>query len=146
MSETAAIELLKRAVQLDGEEKYSDALTCYSEGVRMLLNSVKAIPSSDERKRAAYRQKITECIDRAEKLKDLIQQEKDLCVPSLFTICCSNNYTVIVRTASHNVAQILGSCSYTSSDFIVEGINIITCLNDSNQCSIYVTKTEIISM
>ncbi|CAF2855419.1 unnamed protein product [Rotaria sp. Silwood2] len=71
---------------------------------------------------------------------------QDLCVPSLFTICCSNNYTVIVRTASHNVAQILGSCSYTSSDFIVEGINIITCLNDSNQCSIYVTKTEIISI
>ena len=41
MSETAAIELLKRAVQLDGEQKYPDALTCYSEGIRMLLAAVK---------------------------------------------------------------------------------------------------------
>ena len=41
MSDTAAIELLKRAVQLDGEQKYPDALTCYSEGVRMLLTAVK---------------------------------------------------------------------------------------------------------
>jgi hypothetical protein len=36
------------------------------------------IPSSEERKRAAYREKITECIDRAEKLKELIQQEKGI--------------------------------------------------------------------
>jgi hypothetical protein len=41
MSDTAAIELLKRAVQLDGEQKFADALTCYSEGIRMLLNAVK---------------------------------------------------------------------------------------------------------
>lgn len=41
MSDTAAIELLKRAVQLDGEQKYPDALTCYSEGIRMLLKAVK---------------------------------------------------------------------------------------------------------
>jgi hypothetical protein len=41
MSDTTAIELLKRAVQLDGEEKYPDALTCYTEGIRMLLKAVK---------------------------------------------------------------------------------------------------------
>lgn len=41
MSETAAIELLKRAVQLDGEQRYSEALHCYSEGIRMLLTAVK---------------------------------------------------------------------------------------------------------
>jgi hypothetical protein len=41
MIDTAAIELLKRAVQLDGEQKYPDALTCYSEGIRMLLAAVK---------------------------------------------------------------------------------------------------------
>lgn len=34
------------------------------------------IPATEERKRDAYRQKITECIDRAEKLKDLVNQEK----------------------------------------------------------------------
>lgn len=36
------------------------------------------IPSSEERKRAAYRQKITECMDRAEKLKQLLEQEKGI--------------------------------------------------------------------
>ncbi|CAF3538201.1 unnamed protein product [Rotaria sordida] len=91
------------------------------------------IPSNDERKRAAYRQKITECIDRAEKLKDLIQQEKDLYVPSLFTMRCSNNYIVIVRNASHGIAQILGSCSYIPGDCIIDAMNSITCLNDSNK-------------
>jgi hypothetical protein len=41
MSDTSAIELLKRAVQLDSEQKFPDALTCYSEGIRMLLAAVK---------------------------------------------------------------------------------------------------------
>lgn len=41
MSDTAAIELIKRAIQLDHEQKYPDALTCYSEGIRMLLKAVK---------------------------------------------------------------------------------------------------------
>jgi hypothetical protein len=36
------------------------------------------IPSSEERKRAAYRQKITECMDRAEELKVLIEQKKGI--------------------------------------------------------------------
>lgn len=34
------------------------------------------IPTSEDRKREAYRVKIAECIDRAEKLKDLIDQQK----------------------------------------------------------------------
>jgi hypothetical protein len=36
------------------------------------------IPSSEDRKREAYRQKIAECIDRAEKLKDLVEQQKGI--------------------------------------------------------------------
>ena len=91
MVETAAIELLKRAVQLDGEQKSLDALTCYSEGIQMLLKAVKGklaedngirkylsldIPLTEERKRAAYREKITEYMERAEQLKELMQQQK----------------------------------------------------------------------
>ncbi|CAF1466499.1 unnamed protein product, partial [Didymodactylos carnosus] len=30
-SDTAAIELLKRADQLDGEKRYAEALNCYTE-------------------------------------------------------------------------------------------------------------------
>jgi hypothetical protein len=47
MSETAAIELLKRAVQLDNEQRYADALNCYSEGIRMLLAAVRGKNCSD---------------------------------------------------------------------------------------------------
>lgn len=47
MAETAAIELLKRAVQLDGEQKFLDALTCYSEGIQMLLKAVKGELAED---------------------------------------------------------------------------------------------------
>ncbi len=47
MSDTAAIELLKRAVQLDNEQKLSDALVCYSEGIRMLLTAVKGKKTHD---------------------------------------------------------------------------------------------------
>ena len=41
MSESAAIELLKRAVQLDGEQRFAEAFNCYSEGVRLLLVAVR---------------------------------------------------------------------------------------------------------
>ncbi|CAF3847705.1 unnamed protein product, partial [Adineta steineri] len=112
MSDTAAIELLKRAVQLDGEQKYPDALTCYSEAIRMLLKVVKEIPMTEERKRTAYQQKITECMDRAEKLKESIEQKKEACVPSNITLRCPNNYVIVVRSASHGVAQISNTCSY----------------------------------
>ncbi|CAM4866317.1 unnamed protein product [Rotaria socialis] len=169
MSETAAIELLKRAVQLDNEGTYQDALSCYSEGIRMLLSAVKDIPSSEERKRAAYRQKITECIDRAEKLKDLIQQEKviyflayilqyivfnhaqnaqfmvpqDFCVPLTVTLRCASNYIVIVRSAFHGVSQTAGSCSYTPGDCIVDAMNSLACLSDSTGCTIHATKQKL---
>ncbi|CAF3390063.1 unnamed protein product [Rotaria sp. Silwood1] len=56
---------------------------------------------------------------------------------------CSNNNIVIVRSASHGVARISGSCSYTPGDCIVDAMNSVTCLNDSNQCSIYITKQKL---
>ncbi len=49
------------------------------------------IPSSEDRKREAYRQKIAECIDRAEKLKDLIEQQKGIANDFHFV---STNYEV----------------------------------------------------
>ncbi|CAF0750564.1 unnamed protein product [Adineta steineri] len=140
MSDTAAIELLKRAVQLDGEQKYPDALTCYSEAIRMLLKVVKEIPMSEERKRTAYQQKITECMDRAEKLKEFIEQKKEACVPSNITLRCPNNYVIVVRSASHGVAQISNTCSYKPGDCIVDSMNSISCLTDSTQCLIHATK------
>lgn len=48
MSEAAAIELLTRAVQLDVEQRYSDAFHCYSEGIRLLILAAKG-KDKDER-------------------------------------------------------------------------------------------------
>lgn len=50
MTETAAIELLKRAVQLDGEQRFAEALNCYSEGIRLLLVAVKGKTKIGEEK------------------------------------------------------------------------------------------------
>jgi hypothetical protein len=49
------------------------------------MNFLLDIPTSDDRKREAYRQKIAECIDRAEKLKDLIEQQKG--ISNFFSFC-----------------------------------------------------------
>jgi hypothetical protein len=40
------------------------------------------IPMNEERKRTAYREKITECINRAEQLKEFVQQQKGRIVSS----------------------------------------------------------------
>ncbi|KAK3850912.1 hypothetical protein Pcinc_042408, partial [Petrolisthes cinctipes] len=40
-SEGAAVQVLTRAVQLDQENKYSEAMTCYEQGIRLLLQAAK---------------------------------------------------------------------------------------------------------
>jgi len=39
--ESAAISVLKRAVEMDKKEKYTMALVLYQEGVQILLDTVK---------------------------------------------------------------------------------------------------------
>lgn len=39
-SEAAAVQVLTRAVQLDAE-KYGEALACYEQGIRLLLQAAK---------------------------------------------------------------------------------------------------------
>lgn len=38
---TAAVAVLKRAVELDAESRYQQALVCYQEGIDMLLQVLK---------------------------------------------------------------------------------------------------------
>ena len=42
-SDTAAITLLKRAVELDLSKRYTEALVCYKEGLQLLLEYIKVI-------------------------------------------------------------------------------------------------------
>ncbi|UJR23452.1 hypothetical protein I4U23_026456 [Adineta vaga] len=68
---------------------------------------------------------------------------QETCVPSTITLRCPNNYVVVVRSASHGVAQITDSCSYKPGDCIVDAMNSVTCLTDSIQCSIYAVRKKI---
>lgn len=42
-SEGAAVQVLTRAVQLDKEKKFAEAVTCYEQGIRLLLQAAKGV-------------------------------------------------------------------------------------------------------
>jgi hypothetical protein len=39
--ESSAISILKRAVDLDASKRYDEAVTCYQEGLQLLLEVIK---------------------------------------------------------------------------------------------------------
>ena len=41
MEESAAIHLIKKAVQFDTDRRYAEALVCYTEGIELLLVALK---------------------------------------------------------------------------------------------------------
>ena len=42
VDESAAIHLLKRAVEFDSNKRYPEALVCYREGIELLLATLKS--------------------------------------------------------------------------------------------------------
>ncbi|XP_040585513.1 MIT domain-containing protein 1 isoform X3 [Mesocricetus auratus] len=72
---TAAVAVLKRAVELDAESRYQQALVCYQEGIDMLLQVLKG--TRDSSKRCVLRTKISDYMDRAENIKKYLDQEKE---------------------------------------------------------------------
>lgn len=72
---TAAVAVLKRAVELDAESRYQQALVCYQEGIDMLLQVLKG--TKDSSKRSTLRTKISGYMDRAENIKKYLDQEKE---------------------------------------------------------------------
>uniref|UniRef100_A0A1B6EP20 MIT domain-containing protein n=1 Tax=Cuerna arida TaxID=1464854 RepID=A0A1B6EP20_9HEMI len=72
--ETAALSLLKRAVEMDEKKRYTEALVCYQEGIQMLINCMRSF--SDTVKRQHFREKVEMYIGRAEHLKRQIEDEK----------------------------------------------------------------------
>ncbi|CAL1545283.1 unnamed protein product [Lymnaea stagnalis] len=73
--EASAISILKRAVELDNSHRYEESLTCYQEGVGLLMQVLKGVTESVKRQR--YRQKIEEYLARAEELKVFVKEEKE---------------------------------------------------------------------
>ncbi|KAM6179779.1 MIT domain-containing protein 1 [Erethizon dorsatum] len=71
----AAITVLSRAVELDSESRYQQALVCYQEGIDLLLQVRKG--TQDHTKRCYLREKITHYMDRAEDIKKYLDQVKE---------------------------------------------------------------------
>ncbi|KAL2774305.1 MIT domain-containing protein 1 isoform 4 [Daubentonia madagascariensis] len=71
----AAVTVLKRAVELDSESRYAQALVCYQEGIDLLLQVLKG--TKDCTKKCNLRKKISNYMDRAENIKKYLDQEKE---------------------------------------------------------------------
>ncbi|KAK7077435.1 MIT domain-containing protein 1 [Halocaridina rubra] len=74
--ETAAIQVLTRAVQLDSEKKFAEALACYEQGIRLLIQAAKEV--KDENKRTHFKKKIEEYLVRAEVMKEANKKVKTI--------------------------------------------------------------------
>ena len=74
-AEGAAIALLKRAVELDMSKRYTEALVCYKEGLQLFLRVVQDVTDKD--KKAKYRLKASEYLDRSEKVQEIVDKEKE---------------------------------------------------------------------
>ncbi|KYN02046.1 MIT domain-containing protein 1 [Cyphomyrmex costatus] len=72
--ESAAVSVLKRAVEMDKNEQYTMALVLYQEGVQILLDAVKETRQTF--KTEYLTTKAKEYLDRAETVKKLISTRK----------------------------------------------------------------------
>ncbi|PVD35251.1 hypothetical protein C0Q70_06532 [Pomacea canaliculata] len=75
--EASAVNLLKRAVELDsGGQRLEEAVTCYQEGCGLLMSVMKA--TSDVTKKSKLREKMEQYLKRAEDLKKRVQHDKEV--------------------------------------------------------------------
>lgn len=72
--ESTAANILLQAINLDKERRYLEALACYREGIQILMEIMKS--TQEDSKRLKFRARATEYIERAERLKMLIEKEK----------------------------------------------------------------------
>ncbi|KAJ8720741.1 hypothetical protein PYW08_006206 [Mythimna loreyi] len=73
--ESAAVNILKRGVELDTKKRYTEALVCYQEGLQILVDKMKE--EIEDSNKAYLRKKIGEYMNRAETIKKLVLQQKE---------------------------------------------------------------------
>ena len=56
--------------------RYTESLVCYKEGLQLFLEVVQAI--TEKEKKAKYRAKASEYLDRSEKVQEIVTREKEL--------------------------------------------------------------------
>ncbi|XP_044742637.1 MIT domain-containing protein 1-like [Chrysoperla carnea] len=74
--DSAAAKILQRAVALENEQKFTESLVCFQEGIELLMNSLKAEKSAE--KKNYLREKIDGYMTHAEKIKQHVQHLKDI--------------------------------------------------------------------
>ncbi|CAG4937823.1 unnamed protein product [Parnassius apollo] len=73
--ESAAINILKRGVDLDSKKRYTEALVCYQEGLQILVDKMKG--ECDDKIKIYLRKKVEEYMNRAETIKKLVLHQKE---------------------------------------------------------------------
>lgn len=72
--EAAAVTVLRNGVDLDNKKRYTEALVCYREGLQLLFDLMKGVADSEKKK--YLRTKVEAYMGRAEKVKQLIEEQK----------------------------------------------------------------------
>lgn len=106
----AATKVLTRAVELDNNQRYREALICYQEGTDLLMTALKTEP--DRIKKQSLRSKLEEYLSRGEKIKPLVQtqnktekyhqkieikdEERGHSYKKIFAPCLSGNVTEVM--------------------------------------------------
>uniref|UniRef100_A0A2A4JD68 MIT domain-containing protein n=1 Tax=Heliothis virescens TaxID=7102 RepID=A0A2A4JD68_HELVI len=73
--ESAAVNILKRGVELDTKKRYTEALVCYQEGLQILVDKIKG--ENDDSSKKYLRKKVEEYMNRAETIKKLVLEQKE---------------------------------------------------------------------
>ncbi|XP_025848253.1 MIT domain-containing protein 1 isoform X2 [Vulpes vulpes] len=71
----AAFTVLKRAMELDSDSRYQQALVCYQEGIDLLMQVLRG--TKDDTKKRDLRKQISGYMDKAEIVKKYLDQEKE---------------------------------------------------------------------
>ncbi|KAF4517510.1 hypothetical protein B566_EDAN006511 [Ephemera danica] len=74
-ADKAAIRLIVRAVELDKENRLTESLMCYQEGIGLLMEAIKGM--IDKARADAFRAKVKTYLTRAEQIKSHIASEKE---------------------------------------------------------------------
>ncbi|XP_054718314.1 MIT domain-containing protein 1-like [Uloborus diversus] len=73
--EQSAISIISSAIKHDNDGKYPSSLACYQEGIQLFLQVIKG--TSEKKKLEHLRRKTSEYMSRAEKIKGIVQKQKD---------------------------------------------------------------------
>ena len=68
--------VLLKTNPLSLSRRYTESLVCYKEGLQLFLEVVQAI--TEKEKKAKYRAKASEYLDRSEKVQEIVTREKEL--------------------------------------------------------------------